>query len=165
MRTLPAALLIALVALASCKKLTGTDGGSCGKGETANADPPFCYKVPSGFTQRGEPARRAGWFSIAYGDEGKGKVSFIARDLASFDSTWKGLQGNPKGARATDAKEEDFADGKGKILTYSTPEKDPKHIVSVVLLGAKNTLECEAEYRASAPLPELLEACKSIHEP
>lgn len=163
MRKIPAALLLTLLALSSCKKLSGE--GSCGKGETTNADPSFCYKVPSGFTQRGEPAKRAGWFNIAYADEGKGKVSYIVRDLAAFDSTWKGLQANPKGARATDAKEEDFAGGKGKILTYSTPEKDPKHVISVVVQGAKNTLECEAEYRASAPVPDLLDACKSIHEP
>jgi hypothetical protein len=156
-----APLLFAALALTGCKKLAG----ACGAGETANSDPPFCYKVPTGFMQRGEPAKRAGWFSISYGDEGKAKITFIARDLATFDSAWKGLQSNAKSAKASDAKEEEFAGGKGKLLTYSTPEKDPKFIISALVRGTKNCVECEAEYRGSGPKPELLEICKSIHEP
>jgi hypothetical protein len=160
-----AALLIASLALAGCKKLGVGGGGGCGNGETADADKSVCFKVPAGFTPKGDPIKRASWSSVAYGDDGKAKVSFIVRDLATFDSTWKALQGNPKNAKATDAKEEDFAGGNGKLLTYSTAEKDPKHIVSVVIRGAKHVIECEAEYRASAAKPELIDICKSIHEP
>ena len=165
MRSLIAAtaLALAFVAVVGCKR-SATSGGACGSGETANVDPPMCYKIPAGFAARGEAKKRAGWFSIAYGDE-KSHVEFIARDLDSFDGTWKALQNNPKGAKATDAKEEDFAGGKGKLLTYTTPEKDPKHVISAVLRGAKNAIECEADYRDSAPKPELLQICKAIHEP
>jgi hypothetical protein len=155
--------LAALLSLTACKRL-GV-GGGCGSGETANADPPFCYKVPAGFTARGEPSRRAGWFSIGYADANKARVDFIARDLAGFDSAWKGLQSNPKNAKATDAKEEDIAGGKGKLLTYTTPEKDPRVVISVLVRGTKSTLECEAEYKTSAPRPDLLDVCKAIHEP
>ena len=61
--------------------------------------------------------------------------------------------------------EEEIAGGKGKILTYTTPEKDPRFVVSAMIRGSKNTLECEAEYRMSAPRPEVVDACKSIREP
>jgi len=165
----PLAILIAALALASLSCLEGCKksptSGACGAGETANADPAICYKVPKGFTQRGDPLKRPGRFSIAYADEGKAKVDFVVSDLDGFDARWKGLQANPKGAKATDAKEEDFAGGKGKLLTYTTPEKEPRFVISALVRGAKKTLECEAEYRTSAPKPELLEICKSIHEP
>jgi hypothetical protein len=168
MRIAAAALLLALAALAvgfvvACKRAAQSDG--CGSGETANPDPPFCYKVPNGFKQRGETAKRAGWFSIAFADEGKARVDFIVRDLDGFDGRWKALQNNAKGAKATDAKEAEFAEGKGRILTYTTPEKDPKFIVSTMRRGTKHSIECQAEYRTSTPRLDLIDTCKALHAP
>lgn len=140
--------------------------GGCPAGETPSETPPrFCYKVPEGFKQRGEPLKREGWQDTTYVNEEKAAIHFIVRDKDGFDKAWKALQGNAANSKAADAKEEEFAGGKGKILTYTTPEKDPRTMISVMLRGEKNTIECEAEYRASAPKPELLDACKSIHEP
>ena len=157
------AALLAALAVAGCKP--GGSKGACGSGETANADPAFCYKLPAGFAARGEPVARKGWFNIAYSGDDKASVNFIALGPDGFDARWKELQGNSKSAKATDAKEEEFAGGKGKILTYTTPEKEPRFIVSAVYRGAKSVLGCEAEYRVSAPKPALVDACKSIHEP
>ena len=64
-----------------------------------------------------------------------------------------------------DVKEVDFADGKGKLLTYTTPEANPRFMISVMLRGPRNALECEAEYRVSSPKPDLIDACKSMREP
>jgi hypothetical protein len=154
----------ALVLGACSEKPAAT--GSCAAGETASETPPrFCYKVPEGFKPKGEPLKREGWQDTTYTSEDKAAIHFIVRDLDSFDRAWKALQGNAASSKASDVKEEEFADGKGKILTYTTPEKDPRSMISVMLRGAKNTIECEAEYRASAPKPELLDACRSIREP
>lgn len=139
--------------------------GACAAGETAGEANAFCYKVPGGFSPRGEPIKRQGWVGVAYASEDRAAVTFILRDLGGFDSAWKALQGNSTSSRATDVKEEEIAGGKGKILTYTTPEKDPRVVISVMLRGAKNALECEAEYHVSAPKPELVDACKSIREP
>jgi hypothetical protein len=102
---------------------------------------------------------------FAFSREDKATLHFIARDGDVFDRTWKALQGNAASSKSTDAKEEEFAGGKAKILTYTTPEKEPRFVISVVYRGAKHTLECETEYKVSSPRPELLDACKSIREP
>lgn len=165
-----AALVTAICALAlsssACtEKSPGPASASCGAGETANASPPFCFKLPAGFSPRGEPVKRQGWVDFAFSSEDKSTIHFIVRDLDSFDRTWKALTGNAAASKAADVKEEEFAGGKGKILTYTTPEKDPRFVISALYRGAKNVLECETEYRMSAPRPELLDACKSLREP
>ena len=151
-----ATVALALVA-AGCTK--SSSSGTCGGGG------PICYDVPSGFTQKGEPVKRPDLYTIAFVDEGKAKVEFIARDLDGFDGRWRALQGNARLAKAADAKEEDFADGKGKLLTYTTPEAEPRFIVATMLRGAKKSMECVGEYRTSAPKKGVVDACRSIREP
>ena len=151
------ALVALALAVAGCKA-TATSG-SCRAGS------PVCYELPAGFVQKGDPVERPDLFSIAYADESKGRVEFIVRDLDGFDVRWKALQGNAKAAKATDVREEDLAGGKGKLLTYSTPEKEPRFIVATMLRGAKKSIECVGEYRTSVPRPAVVDACKSAREP
>lgn len=159
------ALVAFLGAAAGCKGASKLVGGSgCGTGETANEDPPFCYRVPEGMTPRGEPIRREGHFQIGFtGDAGK--VSFLARDLATFDSTWKALQANAARAKASDAREEELDGGATRVLTYTTPEKSPRSIVSLLRKGKTHLLECEAEAPKDKGIDPLLAACKALHQP
>jgi hypothetical protein len=173
MRDVPLAMVCALALVCGACKPQGSGSGSgpgsapasCGAGETANASPPFCFKLPGGFKPHGEPLQREGFFSIGFASDDKASIHFNVRELDKFDSSWKALLGNAASSKAADVKEADFADGKGKILTYTTPEKDPRFMISVMLRGAKDALECEAEYRVSSPKPELVDACKSMREP
>ena|SRR5258706_7137092 len=155
--------LLAALAFAACTP-SAPKKASCGAGETANDDPPLCYKVPAGFKASGDAVKREGWFSAAYASD-KASVSFIARDSSGYEAQWKSLEANSRASKAADVKTEDVAGGKGKLITYTTPEKDARAIISVLVHGAKSTIECEAEYHVAAPKPELLEVCKSIHEP
>ncbi len=161
------ALACAFAAISGCKgeakKLLGSS--PCASGETANEDPPFCYRVPAGMTQKGDPIRRTGHFQIGYQGDGGAKVSFLARDLGTFDSTWKALQANAAGSKASDAKEEELDGGKARVLTYSTPGKGSRSIISVVRKGTTHVLECEAEATKGTSIDELLAACKAMSQP
>jgi hypothetical protein len=159
---------VAAVALVPACKGSAKDllkGGGCASDETRNDDPPFCYRVPAGMKQKGDPIRRTGHFQIGFEGEPRVKLSFLARDAAAFDSTWKALQANATRSKAADAKEEKLDDGKTLVLTYTTPEAEPRSILSVVRAGKSRTLECEAESPKGAPMGELLAVCKAIHEP
>lgn len=162
-----ALLMITAAALASgacAQKGSSQSSGSRDTNDTSSAAAAW-YTVPSGFKQKGEPLKREGWVDVAYASEDKAQIHFIVRDADSFDRTWKALVGNATSSKAPDIKEEDLPGGKGKILTYTTPEKDPRFVVSTMIRGAKNVFECEAEYRMSAPKPEVVDACKTIREP
>ncbi len=164
-------IAVAALGLATCvvackggaKGLLG--GSTCASGETANEDPPLCYRVPAGMTQKGDPIRRADHFQIGYQGEGGLKVTFLSRAPGSFDSTWKALQANARNSKASDAKEEELDGGKTRVLTYTTPGKDARSILSLVRTGPTRVLECEAEGPKGAPMDEVLAACKAIHEP
>lgn len=153
----PLAAIALGLGLAACKA-TATSG-SCREGS------PVCYDLPAGFVPKGDPVNRPDLFSIAYGDESKGKVEFLVRDLDGFDARWKALQGNAKAAKATDVREEDLAGGKGKMITYTTPEKEPRFFVATMVRGAKKSIECVGEYRTSVPRPAVVDACRSAREP
>lgn len=155
-----------VVALAACKG--GTDvlgkGGPCAAGETANADPPLCYRVPAGMKQKGDPIRRAGHFQIGFEGEPGVKVSFLARDGA-LDATWKSLQANAANSKASDVREQVEDGGKTRILTYTTPEAKPRSILSLVRVGKTHTIECEVEAPKGAATDDLVTACKALHQP
>jgi hypothetical protein len=155
--------VLAVACKGSAKELLA--GAGCKSGETANDDPPLCYRVPSGMKAKGEPIRRPGHFQIAFAGDGAAKISFLARDAATFDSTWKALQGNAARSKATDAKEEKLDDGKTLVLTYTTPEAEPRSILSVVRAGKTRTLECEVEAPKGSITDDIVAACKGIHEP
>lgn len=158
-------LVAVLGVAAGCKragKMIGVSG--CGEGETANEDPPFCYRVPDGMKPRGEPIRREGHYQIGFAGHA-GKVSFLARDLSTFDATWKALQANAARAKATDAKEEELDGGATRVLTYTTPEKSPRSIVSVLRKGKTHLLECEAEAPKETGIGPLLGVCQAVHQP
>jgi hypothetical protein len=159
------ALLAVLGAVAGCKGVGKMVGGTgCGSDETANEDPPFCYRIPEGMKPRGEPIRREGHYQIGFvGDAGK--VSFLARDLSTFDTTWRALQSNAARAKASDAREEELDGGATRVLTYTTPEKSPRAIVSVLRKGKTHLLECEAEAPKDKGVDALLAACKALHQP
>lgn len=157
---------VCAVALAFCACTSNSSApGNCGEAQDGGEPAPFCYTLPNGFSPRGEPLKRKGWVASTFASEDKAQVTFIARDLDGADKAWKALQGNAAASKAADVKEEEFAGGKGKILTFTTPEKEPRVVISAMLRGVKNAIECEAEYRVSSPKPELLDACKSIREP
>jgi hypothetical protein len=139
-------------------------GGGCRIGEKANDDPPFCYHVPAGMTLKGEPVRKKGHFQITYEGEGGATISFFAKNLDAFDTTLKFLEANARGSKAADVKRAEIAGGNGKLMTYTTPGANGRAIVSVLVKGGRNLLECEASAEKKRTGESLLDACTQIHD-
>jgi hypothetical protein len=148
----------------STKPAAAAAAPACRPGETRNDAPAFCYRLVAGMKRKGDPIVKKGRYQLQHEGDGGAKLSVIAWDRDAFDATWKALQSNAEGSKATDVKEV-AVDANAKLLTYTTPGTDARHIVSFVKRGTKLTLECEAEVPKGSPVDALIAACKEVHDP
>jgi hypothetical protein len=144
-------------------------GGGCAAGETENAKPRFCYRVPAGYRLNEEQSTKEDPIGLDY-TNGKQHLWIRTASAGNYKGSLDAIRDGAKRVGRTDLKEEDIAGGKGKLITAISIMKSGStetrilHIESA--LAAKTFMaSCQTQYAESTPMTELLDACKSLHEP
>jgi hypothetical protein len=133
----------------------------CPAGLTGNATPPFCIKLPSGYTVK-EARTAANHGSISYDTGTQTDNLMVSYDESSVSSLAKDVEGEMKFGGDKLEKKSDLPGG-NKLFQGSHQEYE--RVVTLIKAGTL-TLKCSFAYKPkSAPPKDAIDACKSIVVP
>jgi hypothetical protein len=133
----------------------------CPSGLTGNATPPFCIKLPAGYTVK-EARTAATRGSISYDTGTQTDNLMVSYDDSSVSSLAKDVEGEMKFGGDKSEKKGDLPGGN---KWFQGSHQEYERVVTLIKAGTL-TLKCSFAYKQkSAPPKDAIEACKSIVVP
>ncbi len=134
----------------------------CPAGLTGNATPPFCIKLPAGYSVK-EARTSAARGSIAYDTGTQTDNLMVSYDESSVSSLAKDIEGEMKFGGDKLEKKGDLPGGN---KWFQGSHQEYERVVTLIKGPGTLTLKCSFAYKPkSAPPREAIDVCKSIVVP